>query len=269
MRDAQAKLSQLEVKLAESQDRQIALESLYQELSRNRDEWMLAEIEQILTIASQQLQLAGNVQAALGALQTADTRLARSGRPQFLPLRQVLARDIERLKASPGLDLSDLASKLDQLIAGVDSLPLAQDARPPPALETASARKEEGFWVRLGDGLLSELRQLIRIQNVERADPVLLSPAQAFFLRENLKLRLLNARLALLVRDEGIYRNDLKSAVGWLERYFDARSRAAASALATLNRLGAGNAAIALPSIAESLAAVRSYKAPPQQRRER
>src|SRR6266852_7309182 len=69
-REAQAKLAQIELKLAEFQNQQIGLEALYQELSRNRDEWVLAEIEQILAVASQQLQLTGSVQAALAALQT-------------------------------------------------------------------------------------------------------------------------------------------------------------------------------------------------------
>src|SRR5256886_2840837 len=119
-REAQAKLAQIELKLAEFQNQQIGLEALYQELSRSRDEWVLAEIEQILTIASEQLQLTGNVQVALAALQTADARLARSGRPQFLPLRKVFGRDIERLKTPPGLDVPGIAGKLDQLIAGVD-----------------------------------------------------------------------------------------------------------------------------------------------------
>src|SRR5712671_130231 len=129
-REAQAKLAQIEVKFAEFQNHQIGLEALYQDLSRSRDEWVLAEIEQILTIASQQLQLAGNVQAALAALQMADARLARSERPQFVPLRKVFARDMERLKTAPYLDISGPAAKLDQTIASADSLPLAQDARP-------------------------------------------------------------------------------------------------------------------------------------------
>jgi len=114
--------------------------------------------------------------------------------------------------------------------------------------------------------LLGELKQLVRIQNTERADPVLLNPSQVFFLRENLKLRLLNARLALLARDDATYRSDLKAAAGWLERYFDTHSRATSTAIGSLNRLGAGSASVSPPSIAESLAAVRSYK--PQQRRE-
>jgi uroporphyrin-3 C-methyltransferase len=257
-REAQAKLAQIELKLAEFQNQQIGLEALYQELSRSRDEWVLAEIEQILTIASQQLQLTGNVQAALAALQTADARLARSGRPQFLPLRKIFARDIERLKTAPGLDVPGLAVKLDQLIAGVDSLPLVQEARPQAA--AAATREPQGLWERLVAELLVELKQLVRIQNMEGTDPALLSPPQAFFLRENLKLRLLSARLALLARDETAYRSEVKVAASWLERYFDPHSRATAAMAVTLKQLGSGAIGVSLPTIGESLAAVRGYK---------
>ena len=262
-REAQAKLAQIEVKFAEFQNHQVGLEALYQELSRSRDEWVLAEIEQVLTIASQQLQLAGNVQVALAALQTADARLARPGRPQFLPLRKVFARDIERLKTAPSLDVPGLVVKLDQLIAAVDSLPLMQDARPQATAVTK--RESVGLWERLIAELLGELKQLVRIQNVENADPALLSPPQAFFLRENLKLRLLNARLALLARDETAYRGDVKVAASWLERYFDTRSQAAAATAVTLKQLGSGTVGASFPTIAESLAAVRSYKSIRQQ----
>jgi len=257
-REVQAKLAQIELKFAEFQNQQIGLEALYEELSRNRDEWVIAEIEQILVIASQQLQLTGNVQVALSALQTAEARLARSGRSQFLPLRKVFARDIERLKTAPVLDVPGLAAKLDQLIAGVDSLPLVQDARPQA---TAAAKREaEGLWERLVADLLGELKQLVRIENMGASDPALLSPPQAFFLRENLKLRLLNARLALLARDETAYRSDVKLAATWLERYFDTRSRAAAATAATLKQLASDSIRASLPTIGESLAAVRAYK---------
>ena len=257
-REAQAKLAQIELKLAEFQNQQIGLETLYQELSRNRDEWVMAEIEQILTIASQQLQLTGNVQVALSALQTADARLARSGRPQFLPLRRVFSRDIERLKTAPSLDVPGFAAKLDQLIAGVDSLPLVQEAR--PQATAAAKRDADGLWERLVAEFLGELKQLVRIQNMEGSDPALLSPPQAFFLRENLKLRLLNARLALLARDETTYRSDVNVAASWLARYFDTRSRAAAAMAVSLKQLGSGGIGVSLPTIGESLAAVRGYK---------
>src|SRR5947209_3856209 len=113
VREAQVKIAQLEARLAESQSQQLALEALYQELSRNRDEWQLAEIEQVLAIASQQLQLAGNVRAALLALQLAEARLTRADRPQFAPVRRALARDIERLKSLPTADFVGMSSRID------------------------------------------------------------------------------------------------------------------------------------------------------------
>ena len=258
-RETQAKLAQLELKLAESRSQQLALEALLQDLSRGRDEWVLAEVEQILTIASQQLQFGGSTQIALNALQTADARLLRSGRPQLQPLRKVFARDIERLKAAPGQGVPGLATRLDQLIASVDNLTLAQDARPQAAPVPAS--ESQGLWERLGAEVLNEMKQLVRIQKVEGPEAVLLSPSQAFFLRENLKLRLLNARLALLARDETTYRNDLKLAGVWLARYFDGRSRDVASATATLKQLDSAGAGVSLPGVGESLDAVRAYKA--------
>jgi uroporphyrin-III C-methyltransferase len=259
-RETQAKLAQLEAKLIESQNQQVALEALYQELSRSRDEWVLAEVEQILTIAAQQLQLAGSVQAALAALQTAEARLARSDRPQFLPLRKVLARDIDRLKGTPGVDMAGLALKLDQVIAQVDALPLAFDERAAAPVGPAAARADGGFWKRVGSEIWGEFKQLVRVRNIERPEPPLLAPSQAFFLRENLKLRLLNARLALLARDQVVFRRDLGLAAGWIQQYFDARSRPVAATLASLKQLGASGISIDVPSIGESLAAVRNYK---------
>jgi uncharacterized protein HemX len=260
MREALAKVAQLDLRLSEYQSHQANLEALYQELSRNRDDWVIAEVEQVLTIASQQLQLVGNVPAALTALQTVDARLARSGRPQFLPLRKAFARDIERLKAAPGLDVSGIAVKLDQMIASVDSLPLAQDMRPQPAAPEKAA--PTGFWETLLDDLLRELRQLVKIQKVGGGDSALLSPTQAYFLRENLKLRLLNARISLLSRDEAAYRSDLDAAAAWVNRYIDTRSGAGASTATALKQLRATGAAPLFPTMGDSLAAVRGFKAP-------
>ena len=98
VKEMQAKVILLEGKQSEAQSQQLALEQVYQDLSRNRDEWALAEIEQVLSTASQQLQLAGNVPGALIALQNADARLAKSEKPQFIVIRRAIAKDIERLK---------------------------------------------------------------------------------------------------------------------------------------------------------------------------
>lgn len=261
-REAQAKLAQLEAKFAESQSQQLALEALYQEMSRGRDEWVVAEIEQIVAIASQQLQLAGNVQAALVALQTADARLARSDRPQFIPLRKGLARDIEKLKNAPNVDVVGLALRLDQVIAAVDALPLAPDR--PVTDSGGEARTAQGFWAKLGTGLWDELKLLVRIRNMAQPEPMLLSPSQEYFLRENLRLRLLNARLALLERNERVFRSDLQAAASWIGRHFDPLTQQVAVAASSLKQLSASGISIEIPDIGESLAAVRTFKAAPE-----
>jgi uroporphyrin-3 C-methyltransferase len=266
-RELQARVGALEARVAESQSQQAALEALYQELARDRDEWQLAEIEQVLAIAQQQLQLAGNVRAALLALQLAESRLARADRPQFLAVRRALARDIERLKALPALDLPGMSLRLDGLVAAVDALPLAFEERSAPGAErpVKRAAAEESALRRLGAEIWRELSQLVVVRRIEGQEPPLVPPAQAYFLRENLKLRLLSARLALLGRNEAGYREDLRAATGWIQRYYDTRARPTQAALAQLKQLAAATLSIEAPSIAESLEAVRGFKA----RRER
>jgi len=259
VREAHVKVAQLEARLAESQSQSLALEALYQELSRNRDEWQLAEIEQVLAIASQQLQLAGNVRAALLALQLAETRLARTDRPQFQPVRRALARDIERLKALPVLDLAAMSSRIDGLVAGVDGLPLAFEEKSVAAKEPAAAN-ERGFWSRLGSDIWGELKQLVVVRKVGSSEPPLLAPPEAYFLRENLRLRLLNARLSLLARDEAGYREDLRAAQAWIGRYFDPRSKQTLDAQAQLKQLSATSISFEMPTISESLEAVRGFQ---------
>jgi len=258
-RDSQAKAAQLEARLAESQSQQMALEALYQDLSRNRDEWQLAEIEQVLAIASQQLQLAGNVRAGLLALQMAEARLARADRPQFVPIRRALARDIDRLKSLPAVDFVGMSARIDGLIAAVDSLPLAfeeRTERPAPARETAAG----GFLARFAADVWNELRQLVVVRRMDKSEPPLLPPSQAYFLRENLRLRLFNARLSLLTRDEAGYREDLRAAQAWVQRYFDGKSRQTADALAQLKGLSSATVSFEMPTISESLDAVRGFR---------
>jgi uroporphyrin-3 C-methyltransferase len=259
LRDAQSRIGQLEARFAESQSQQLALEALYQELSRNRDEWQLAEIEQVLAIASQQLQLAGNVRAGLLALQLAEARLNRNDRPQFVPIRRALARDIERLKSVPAIDFPGMSMRIDGLVASVDGLPLAYDERTERAA-TREAAATGGFWSRLGAEIWSELKQLVVVRQTSAPEPPLLPPQQAYFLKENLRLRLLNARLSLLARDEAGYREDLRVAQGWIRRYFDVRSKQSAEALAQLKQLSSASISFEMPTISESLDAVRRFK---------
>jgi uroporphyrin-III C-methyltransferase len=290
-KELQSKVSILEGKQIEAQSQQLALEQMYQELSRNRDDWALAEIEQVLSTASQQLQLAGNVQGALIALQYAESRLSRSDKPQFIVIRRAIAKDMERLKALPTVDLTGIALRLDSAIGQIDNMPLLADEKPievvtPPktsrrarknAVTKTPAAKEnaasssgsewlatlENKWISWSNEMWTELRQLIRVRNVETPEALLLSPTQEYYVRENLKLRLLNARLALLSHNESAFRSDLIAAQDAIARYFDTRARQTQTTQALLRQVQGSNLSIEMPTLADSLNAVRNYKAKP------
>jgi uroporphyrin-3 C-methyltransferase len=260
VRDVESRLGQLEARLAGMQNQRLAIESLYEELSQSRDEWTLAEVEQILLVASQQLQLAGNVKAALIALEAADARLARSDRPQLTQVRRVIAEDIERLKSSPFVDVTGIGLKLESVISTVDELPLVMETRPVEGNANAAADTPDEGWRLLVAEMWGDLLSLVRIQRIDAPETPLLAPDQAFFLRENLKLRLLGARLALLARDQAAYRADLAAAVDWSTRYFDVTAPAVASSIETLNELAESDIQIELPDVSASLDAVRTYR---------
>ena len=275
-KELQIKVGVLESRQSEAQTQQLALEQLYQDLSKNRDEWALSEIEQVLNTASQQLQLAGNVQGALIALQNADRSLGRSDKPQFLAIRRAIGADIERLKAMPAVDLAGVALRLDNVIGQVDTLPMLSDEKPLlPAAPVRGARgKQEAepaalslgqrmtqTWRNWSQEMWDDVRQLVRVRRVDTPEALMLSPTESFFVRENLKLRLLNARMALLSRNEATFRDDLQSAQAILLKYFDTRARSTQSAQAALRQVQANDLNIEMPTLSESLNAVRNYKA--------
>ncbi|CAN5146064.1 N/A [soil metagenome] len=289
LKELQSKTSVLEDKQAKAQSQQLALEQLYQDLSKNRDDWALSEIEQVMSTASQQLQLAGNVQGALIALQNADSRLSRSDKAQFINIRRAIARDMDKLKALPSVDVTGIALRLDSLIGQIDGMPLLADEKPvTPVVQPKNSRREikvaanaskpgsgrisatsewlsslQDKWQSWSTEMWGEIRQLIRVRTVDVPDALLLSPTQAYYARENLKLRLLNARLALLSRNESAFRSDMIAAQDAISRYFDTRAKQTQTAQALLKQVQGSNLSIEMPTLADSLNAVRNYKAKP------
>jgi uncharacterized protein HemX len=157
------------------------------------------------------------------------------------------------------VDTVGLAVKIDGIIAQTDTLPLpvsetlpVRVARARPLDETGMARVARDFW--------EEMKGLVRIREIETPDTMLLAPAQSYFLRENLKLRLLAARMALLARDEATFREDLRAAQAWIGKYFDPKAKPTVAAVTALKQVAESPIAIAVPDINASLAAVRSAR---------
>lgn len=195
------------------------------------------------------------------------------------------------LKGLPSLDTTGIALRLDSAIGQIDTLPLLADEKPvvvpsPPKRLLRSDRKipavpaapavaaSDGMvndWLALADAkwqsfsseMWDELKQLIRIRDVTHPDALLLSPTQAYYARENLKLRLLNARLALLSRNEPAFRSDMVAAQDTIAKYFDTRAKQTQTMQALLNQVQNSKLSIQMPTLAESIDAVRNYKAKP------
>lgn len=235
-----------------------------------RDDVLLFEVERLVTLATHDLQLTRQPTTALAALELADARLAAANAPRWLALRRALARDIERLRAVPAVDIAGIAVKLDQLIAGADLWPMASaPAAPPKAAPRAGAKKgepapesppEPSAWQRLRAWLAAEFGELVRINEVATPEALLLGAEQEKLVRQQLKLRLLGARVALLARNDRLYRADIDSAQTLLALYFESRHPGVANAAATLRQLSAARLAIDVPALADSPAAVRAAR---------
>lgn len=256
----QARLGAVDGKIAEFQAQSATLQALYQDIARSREELALIEVEQAIVLAGQQLQLAGNLPVAVLALQTADAQLARLDRPAHLALRKALAKDLARLNALPFVDMPGISLRLEQVLIGVDKLPLVSHGRPEKTAENEKAVESTTWWQRTGRAVWQEMKGLIRIQRFDREDVALLAPGQGYLLRENLKLRLLNARLALFARDQSTFRNELKVAQDMLTRHFEANDKAVQTAQTTLRQMTASEINVELPTLNDSQAALRNLR---------
>ena len=271
LQDVTARLSVLEVRLSEVALQRTQLEELMQSLSRSRDENLVVDIESAIRLAQQQAQLTGSLEPLLAALKSAELRVQRTAQPRLVPLQRAIAKDLSRIRSTPLSDTPALLVKLDELVRLVDELPLANAVSTPQAGRAVAAlkpRTEDNFsswWERslnlvLKD-LWAEVKDLVRVGRVEAPEAVLLSPEQSFFVRENQKLKLLNARLGVLARQLETSRSDLNAAAYVMQNYFDAGSRKTQSALTLVRLIQAQTQNLELPRVDETLAALATASA--------
>jgi uroporphyrin-3 C-methyltransferase len=276
-RAAEAKVALLEGRVAETALQRGQLEELIQQLSRSRDENVLADVEAAVRVAVQQTAITGSAEPLIGALRQGEERLARINLPRTERVRRALARDIDRVKAVALTDIASLTIKLDEAVRMVDELPLLSQperrtARPPAAETSAPARRSpasaaEWFnwfvdgWTSVTGRIWTEVRSLVRVTRIENPEAMLVAPEQAWFMRENLKLRLLNARLALMSRQFDTAQSDLRDAQSSLERYFDRSSRRVAASTELVRQVAGQARQMSVPRPDETLAAIAAAQA--------
>ena len=252
------RLAKTEALVQQSAGQYDTLNGMYSELTKNRTDWLLSEVEHTLEIASQQLQLTGDVASTITALENVDKRLATFDKPQLINTKRAVAKDLETLKALPQLDAVGMTVKLDRLQLGVDTLPLVVDSHRDPVKAEAQRKPTQGpFWHRFLDDVSHSFGELVRIRRIDKPEALLLSPEQAFFLRENLKMRLLDARLALMQHDGTTFNTDITAADNYVRRYFDGDASLTKAWLSTLAELKNTPIEQDVPSLSASLKAVQ------------
>ena len=283
-RDTASRMSVLEARVGEVALQRGQLEALMQSLSRNRDDNLVGDLEGAVRFAIQQTQLSGSPDPLVSALKTAQQRVIASAQPRLAPLERAIARDLDRIATSKSLDTAGLLARLDDLLRQVDDLPLQNDVATNTSRRTATARNKDtphshpnakdgyepkdaapSWWSTafstVWNAVHDEARSLVRVRRIDYPDAVLLSPTEAFFLRENLKLRLMNARLALLGRQMAASRNDLSSASDAIRKYFDASSRRTELAAQQLSQLQQAMRDVEIPRANDTLAALATAAA--------
>lgn len=261
VRDALGKLAALDGRVSDLAAYRAQMEELVQSVARARDENLAVDLESAVRVAQDQAQLTGSVQPLLAALRTAERRLARSSDPRLAPVARAVARDLERVKKANLADTAGLLARIDQLLREVDELPMANAVGPQRSGATsreraAPAEAAPSWWERLGRIVWDETRDLLRVSRIERPDAALLSPDQAFFVRENLKLRLQGARLAILARQYEAARADLAAAATSLGTWFDPSARRTQAAATLLQRIRAETRDADLPRVDDTLVAL-------------
>jgi len=276
---ARAHIEKLDTQAQRLDGQRAALEQLVIEINSGRDEALLIEVERLVNAAANELQLSGNVPAAIAALKSADARLVTVKRPSLLAIRRSIAGDLARLHALPQPDVTGIALRLDKIADSIDDWPMLADptvsltpvvqAQADDAVGTqkglphTNGSEPEGVWAQVRHWLGAEFSDLVRVRSVHTPESVLLSDAQQQLIRHQLLLRLFDARQALIARNDALYQADLQQAQHLIKKYFDLQKPGPAAALSQINELSQTVLFIEIPNagLTETLATVASVRA--------
>ena len=267
VKDSAARMALVETRLGEVTLQRSQLEDLIQSLSRSRDENLVLDIESSLRLAQQQSQLTSSLEPLLAALKTAQTRLQRASNPRLMTVQRAIDRDLDLVKTAQITDLPGMLLVLDELVALADDLPLANELSRSNSANVKTVETgvpvvpNAAWWQVVLDRVMVEARGLLRVSRIDSPEAALLAPEQGFFLRENLKLKLLNARLGLLARQNDAARNDLQAVTVALKKYFDPNSKKTQLALQLLDKAQTLSKGNPIPRLDGSLAALATASA--------
>lgn len=229
-------------------------------VGRSDQGWGLAEVEHLLAIASQKLQLQRDVKTAEIALQTADGRLRELADPHYLAVREQIAKDLEALALVPVVDVDGIFLTLGAWMERIDSLPIAGTSYNP--VEHSGSSTLDGLttaadWQQVPRLIWDSLKGLFSFREHDKPVKPMLAPEREYFLRENVRLQLAAARLALLRDDNDQFRAALVTSRKWLEEYFAAEDATIVELQAKLGDFLGIDIRQDLPDVSSSLRLLR------------
>ncbi|SDM44766.1 uroporphyrin-3 C-methyltransferase [Franzmannia pantelleriensis] len=238
------------------------LDRVLDELSSEQDaderEWLHAEAAYLLRLANQRLQLERDADGAAALLRTADGRLRDADNPALTPVRRAISSELAALDAVPRVDRTGLYLALDAQQEQLAGLPLDQDIEQ-IAAESGIEQPPSGNWQQQLSRFGAELRDLVTVRRHDEALEALIAPEQEAYLRQNVRLLIEQAQLALLKEEEALFEASLDKAITLVEAYYDADSEGVQRVLERLGELREAAIRPELPDISGSQQALAEF----------
>ncbi len=234
-----------------------AISQVQRQLGKTRSDWLIADAEYLLSVANQRLHLVGDVHATYEALEAADQRLRESGDAGVFKIREQIAQDIAAIRSVDVADTVGIYASIQSLQNQVDKLvlflPYIGKELTPSSTEQESSDKAAH---NLLDSAIDQLEEIVTIRHTEHPIKEILTPEQARFIREQLRVKLEMAKIALVQQHEQLYQSSLADAKKWAEKNF-AKDAQTNNFIAELDKFNAIKIRSEFPDISLSLKMLR------------
>ncbi|MDP2139975.1 MAG: uroporphyrinogen-III C-methyltransferase [Gammaproteobacteria bacterium] len=223
---------------------------------RGNEDWLWTESEYLLRLANQKLQLEGDTESALLLLTTVDSMLSEATAPVLFRVREAIAAEIMAVRSIEAVDVTGLYARLGALVPMVEQLSLrsalVQNYNGRLAQQQRNINPDMGFMARS----LELLGSVFVWQRWDVAPEALLPPQQEAVLKQNLRLMVEQAQLALLAEEAVAYRDSLARSREWIARYFSIDSGVGRTVIEEMASLAEANIVQSRPDISGSLEAL-------------
>ncbi len=261
----QNKIAQVEELINAKSHELVGLQSQINKVSAQANaqqptDWLFSESDFLLNNALRKLVLDNDVDTAVSLLKLADETLAKVNNSQSAAIRSAINQDLKQLLSVAGVDQNSVMQKLSQLANTVDELPVL-DVNFGDDQNATKLSDSLSDWAENAEkSATSFLNHFIRISPKHGADrKELLAPNQDIYLRENIRLRLQLAIMAVPRQQNELYKQSLEAVASWIRSYFDTNAEVTQSFLKSVDELSEVSIYVDVPSQLQSLSMLDKY----------